>query len=211
MNESDNSAANRETHRDKLPEASESRDTAADERIAQIGEAVVSSEFEKVESQAKTEQDLQVESYLSQFSAAERAIISRLPRAYGQIAYDLQISESTIRSHIHSCLGRRGLPNINAFTAELVFAGGLSTEDMAEGLTYKLSEIEAEILKYHYFRTYKETARLIGVSVSTMRTRWHSIFEKMGMPPCRRHLVMMAIKDGLITSPELADDDTAAV
>lgn len=176
-----------------------SRDvTAQDLQAVLMLDAIVYSHAKQQNMDVNTNETRAV---LDILSSKEIAILHRLYEPYAKIAYDMKIATSTVRTHIHNILNK--LDGVNTQPQLGVFAGKLGLVDLdvipkecVEGVG-DLSDRELEILTGYYGATYNRAAAELSLSVSTLRTHWHNIFEKLHVAS-KDQAAMVALKAGVL-------------
>ncbi len=125
----------------------------------------------------------------------------------GFLSCKLGISESTLRTHAFN-----GRKKLNAAVRKKldradvivlgVREGMIPLDDVPAGRTFCLSGQESRLLKNYYNVSYKACATEMGISVSTVRSHWHNIYQKIDALT-QEQAILMAVKDGLINVGEI--------
>jgi RNA polymerase sigma factor (sigma-70 family) len=199
----------------ELPEEVDSDELLSQIAVNERCQVNVSGGFLKMEVRDITGEDLQTlmqtelwlmqslkipedEQVLGLVSSHEENILRNLYRPTSELAFELGIKESTVRTHVHNMCKRFGM---DSFIDLAVFAarkGLIDLNNLPYGTTMDdLSPREQEILQGYYNRTYKEAAEGLSLSTNTIRAHWHNIYAKLNVFN-RAQAALIAIRDGLI-------------
>lgn len=144
------------------------------------------------------------ESVQSQLRPQEQTVLSLLFKTYQEIALDLGVSESTIRTHAHNVMSRYDLKSAPELAVFAVRNGLIDLDTIPEDHSMaNLSPAEAKLMRNFYASTYDTAANQLNLSNSTIRTHWHNIFTK-SKTVGKLQATLVAIKDGLIPLNEEA-------
>ncbi len=134
-------------------------------------------------------------------------IIVRLFFSYREIATQLHITESTVRSHIFGAKVRLQKLGYEIAKEEdialiAVAAGMIEIDDMPHESLENLTLRETEILAVYYNKSRKNTAATLGISESMVKSHWQSIYQKTSTIN-RVQACLLAARAGLIPLPQL--------
>lgn len=134
-------------------------------------------------------------------TSSQRQVVEMLFSPAGEIAAELEIATSTVRTHIHNAMIALETNNQRQLVIFGIQTGLINMDDIPSAKTRKLSHTERNILIKHYTSSYKEAADTLGVTTATVRSHWNSIYTKTGAIN-RTQAAIMGVKDGLIRLAE---------
>lgn len=145
---------------------------------------------------------------LATLSDQERGVLSMRHKAYGQIGLELDIANSTIRTHVTSIKQKTGLNSLGQIGLAIRQLGLLDSIDISIEQE-KLSDRERDIaLLLVKGRLYHEIANDFGISISTVRTHLHNIYQKLGVTD-KFSAAAILVKIGYILPSELGAEATS--
>jgi RNA polymerase sigma factor (sigma-70 family) len=137
------------------------------------------------------------EELISKLSPRQREVTESLYKTYGQIALELHMGVSTVRTHAHKAMKALGMGTVEELALVAARNGLIDMDNVPQGKTLSLTKRQRETVVKAYNLTYEETADLLGISISTIRTHLHNIYAALGVNN-RVQAVLLALKDGLL-------------
>jgi DNA-binding NarL/FixJ family response regulator len=135
---------------------------------------------------------------IEQMTPQQEYILRNIFKTYGEIAQELKVKESTVRTHASKMLNKFKVTSL-AELAVFALRNGVIAQDAIpdEHSTDRLSEAERILVQEYSNSTYEEAAEGLGIKITTIRTHWHNIYRKTNLFN-RAQVALVAIRDGLI-------------
>lgn len=127
----------------------------------------------------------------------EEKILNAIYSPTQQIADKLNLSRSTVRTHMYNMFVRLGLSSAKQLAKYAAFHDHLNLDEIPQGRTDCLTDAEKNFLKKYHDSTYVEAAEDLSLSASSIRTRWHKILNKT-KASTRVQVILLGVKDGII-------------
>lgn len=166
-----------------------------------------------LEVEAAIKQLIQPEANLdvtSVLNKSEAKVFGMVFKTNAEIATELTITESTVRTHKHNIYKRFGLKKAVELARFMDENGLVDWDTLPEKMSLDgLSSTERELVKRFCGSTYKEAALALNKSVATIRTHWHNTYAKTKTVN-RVQLALLAIRKGLIEPEPIEEVKEAA-
>lgn len=142
---------------------------------------------------------------ISKLSKREKEVLANIHLSNDTISDNLNLSASTVRTHIHKIYKKLGTNNVRDLIL-LSFRSGISTlseADMSEKNKVVFSRRESQVFDCLVNGLeYDKIAEHLFVSEATIRSHLHRIYGKLGADG-KRHAILLALLGGIDIFPEL--------